>query len=1114
MSASQPHGQHQDEQQTDGVPIKLFAKIKAAGQNTGDLQISNNEIKIKNGNKWTQFENIFDQQTREKDIYDSDLQKIVPLVLDGYCVTLFVFGTESSDKREILNGVIQLIFDKLWNELSRQSSKSSLFKIQLSGLEIVEDIIYDLMDINNNNLIIEHGIDGPYVLNLQKSILTSGNDFSILFNEMLENRTKQLTEFGTKSSKSSFFLKLEINNNNKNSFLQFVEFPAADKLIENPAQLRMKEGVSLNKELIGISNLINSFNDKLLETPYQDCKSNLLLQDAFGGNCITFGIVIFNVSNSFLINKILLNYSNIILENIENYPVINNKRIRGLLIKYHKRYNHILRQLQSIKKQNINNIQYENIEAKLLEFRTLLIEKEKELIALHGDKDKLRESYGQFRKKYGELVEKKTKLQKDLILSEEKCLNISKTLIDLQIENNDLKKNESTIRAELETKLIGAENDILETGMREENLSKDIIKLRKEREELLQEKKTLSIEYVALRSNYMDLNCQYDEQKEEQQQLNVQLINLINANKALESTSSKLSEENEILFSKNESLLNNKQEIENKYKDYELEMMKIKTLCDKQAIELVKGEVEISRMKTEIEATKSEYSKKWLKLSKEKEIELQNITNQRTNESQHNRAQTQQLQRENDTLKGQIRIANRQIINQQQKTKQYQQEIFDKDKELINLRDLLKEKIEQYRDKLLTYLNRVDINMDDNNDHDNIEIEDLKTTQKKLYQELIDQHKMRENELMDDSENQRKKNRKLQQNLHTINSKFLLLQDFVKDISPDTEIPSNININKLFDDNNDINDIEQYSEKLKSKIMSLERELEKEKRAHVNTAERAQTQQEGIQKELLSLKKILREEHSDCDPMSHKIKIEYQENLTKLKALQLTLQQQMDHNLNTQKQMETMHQNALKLTNQQNDNFKQKINILQQEINSLQNENQTLKQQQQQLQQQRKLSSSKLLKRKSSIKKPSSRQRKSSMHNIDASLNVAGPSSDIVADGGQAINDVDIEKYENQIYNLKKKYKENDSKYKKKIQELQNKISELESMSGGGDVGGGDAAIAGDGNVAWERVRKLEKEKAELIGKCKSLESELSTMESHYKKEIQKYKKLIAKLKK
>jgi len=306
---------------------------------------------------------------------------------------------------------------------------------------------------------------------------------------------------------------------------------------------------------------------------------------------------------------------------------------------------------------------------------------------------------------------------------------------------------------------------------------------------------------------------------------------------------------------------------------------------------------------------------------------------------------------------------------------------------------------------------------------------------------------------MQESENQRKKNRKLHDDF----------QAFIHDINPDIEIPSNImRDNQIFDakSNKYSQEIEQYDEKLKNRIVLMERELEREKRAHVNTAERAQTQQEGIQKELLSLKKLMRDEHSDCDPMSRKqinsLKQEYQENLSKLNALQLTLQNQIDNNTQTQKQMDIMQS--------------QKVKILEQQINALQSENINLKR--------------------------SNKMKMNMYHdNIDG----------VVV--GNDINStrIDVEKYQKQVYNLKKKYKENDMKYKNKIQELKTRISELE-MSKNGDT-------ESDKNMTWERVRKLEKEKAELTVKVHALESELVTLETHHKKELQKYKKLIVKLK-
>jgi len=1102
-----------------GLPLALFAKIKAPSlQNTGDIQLSGNEVKTKNERKWTKFQRVFDQQSREKDMFEHELHRVIPLILDGYSASIFVFGTASSDKRELLTGIIHLLFDQLWLQLAK---KTNSFQIQLNAVEIVEDAIFDLMNLDNHNLVIEYTDDGAQVSNLQTSTLTSSNDFQILFTDIMHNRTQQVTEFGPKADKASFILTLKITYENIHSLLQFFEFPAADKLIENPARLRMQESPDLNKELFGIANLINSFDDKSMEQPLQDCKSNMLLQETMGGNCVSFGIICLNASDSTRINSVLLEYSNK-LGQIENYPVINNARIRGLLVKYYKRYHSVIRQLEALKQQHMHNVNEQSsaighTEAKLLEFRTSLIEKEKEMIALHGEKDKLSESYAQFREKYAELAERKQQIQKELILSEEKCLNISKTLIELQIENNSLKKNESVIRADLETKLIGAENDILETGVREQNLAQQIEQLKRDREQLLEEKKTLSIEYVALRSNYMNLNEEFDESKEEQQQLNVQLINLINANKALSESSTRLNQENEVLMKKNEELAESKENLESKCKNAETEMTRSKAVSERQGIELVKAQVELERMKTSVEATRSEYHKKWLKENKDKEMELQNIASQRTNEKQHSRAQIQQLEREVESLKGQIRVANREIVHHENQCNQYKEQIATLSKECDISRDTLKEKTQEYREKTFTFLQRVrmqtgDAELDANAANaglSTVQIEDLKVTQNKLYQELVEQHTVREEELMSESENERKKNRKLQQYLQTLTQRFLLLQDYVKDINGDQPIPANVGISSA-DNNALLHDLkalsgesEQHEEQLKHKITGLERDLEKEKRAHVNTAERALTQQEAIQKELLTLKKVLKEEHSDCEPMTGKVKAEYQENLHRLKALQNTLQQQIEMN----DKMQKSGMQAASQSEQMVRSLEMQLSSLRHELQSVTQENGDLNAELSELQQ-------KLLSNantNTSVADGTESRVKRKRRSIASISEVANDvdDSERTADGGCAGGNVDVRKYKKQIVALKKKCKETDAKYRAKLKEAQDAIRELESKISAWEASGGGGMSDG-GGAMWERVKKLEREKAELIVRVKALEAENATMDKHYKLEIAKYRKKLA----
>jgi len=63
-----------------------------------------------------------------------------------------------------------------------------------------------------------------------------------------------------------------------------------------------------------------------------------------------------------------------------------------------------------------------------------------EKLKLQEDRDKLYERFREFRDKYNQLVGSKAELQTSLIEAEESKLQVSKALLDLQIENNQLKE--------------------------------------------------------------------------------------------------------------------------------------------------------------------------------------------------------------------------------------------------------------------------------------------------------------------------------------------------------------------------------------------------------------------------------------------------------------------------------------------------------------------------------------------------------------------------------------------------------------------------------------------------------------------------------------------------
>lgn len=83
------------------------------------------------------------------------------------------------------------------------------------------------------------------------------------------------------------------------------------------------------------------------------------------------------------------------------------------------------------------------------------------------------------------------------------------------------------------TKLLNAENDILELEMREESKEARIKTLEEELTKALEEKKELAMEFVSLKTNFMNLSKNNTNEVAKNQQLGVELLTLANQKKSL-----------------------------------------------------------------------------------------------------------------------------------------------------------------------------------------------------------------------------------------------------------------------------------------------------------------------------------------------------------------------------------------------------------------------------------------------------------------------------------------------------------------------------------------------------------------------------------------------------
>ncbi|NXT96747.1 CCD78 protein, partial [Anhinga rufa] len=112
----------------------------------------------------------------------------------------------------------------------------------------------------------------------------------------------------------------------------------------------------------------------------------------------------------------------------------------------------------------------------------------------------------------GKLAASKIDLSARMVFSEEDKLKISKDLVDLQIETNKMKEQYETENFELKNMILALENRVLELELCSEKVTGERDALRERLHALESSRKELADEYIILKSNYLALGKELDQE--------------------------------------------------------------------------------------------------------------------------------------------------------------------------------------------------------------------------------------------------------------------------------------------------------------------------------------------------------------------------------------------------------------------------------------------------------------------------------------------------------------------------------------------------------------------------------------------------------------------------
>ncbi|EAS00321.3 kinesin motor catalytic domain protein (macronuclear) [Tetrahymena thermophila SB210] len=647
-----------------GNPIRTLVRvIPPSNFQREDVKIMANTISLTDSNQRIIEEHdcqeVYGPETDVSTMFQNLFRgHITPLVM-GYNITIFTFGSTGSGKSATLEGnareagLILQMADSLFNQLETRKHHSSKlnqgnfqnysYGVRVRYVEIIDEEITDLLGNAGNQfsdaLIVKETVwEGPTIQNATVLTVQNQSQLSQLLTEGRKRRNQTSNEFGKLSSKATSIFTIEliqtqelvndsaIENVTILSRLNFFDLPGSEIMLDDPESIRVRQGSTLNKSIIALTTLLRDMSQNQSKDDYFLTETSTvthMMKDALGGNSISIGIFCLKngdpKGSSYTLNMMKR------VSNIQNFSIVNDGKAIGLL----KRYRAEAIAASSNNRlggYNMPGIEGELGNQKLQDLERRLIEKDLDKIRLDEERQRFASKLTEMREKYNQLIRDKGDLQSELIKSEEEKLEVSKALVELQIENTRLMEIIQTEKYESSNKLLNADGELLELKIKEEKALEQIQKLQDRLKEVIDDKRELEIEFVALKKNYIEVNKKLDDEKIKNQNVGMELINMVNENKALHDEMNDIYKKSSSTNDENARFINRIEKLENENQEQREALVFAKAEIERLKTEMLKYDILEQQHRIDIDNKKIEMEKGFFEITREKQNEFNKLT--------------------------------------------------------------------------------------------------------------------------------------------------------------------------------------------------------------------------------------------------------------------------------------------------------------------------------------------------------------------------------------------------------------------------------------------------------------------------------------------------------
>ncbi|XP_021744564.1 kinesin-like protein KIN-7O [Chenopodium quinoa] len=295
---------------------RIYVTVRARPLSPEDAKsspwkLSGNSIFYPNSSSKFEFDRIFGEDCKTKEVYEARTKDIVSAAVGGFNGTVFAYGQTNSGKTHTMRGspcepgVIPLAVRELFDIIQEVPDRE--FLLRMSYLEIYNEEVNDLLVPEHRRLQVHESLErGIYVAGLREEIVASPEQVLEFMDFGESHRHIGETNMNLHSSRSHTIFRMIIESRDKAgdeesgdscdavrvSVLNLVDLAGSERAAKTGAEgVRLKEGSHINKSLMTLGTVIKKLSEGAESqgghVPYRDSKLTRILQPALGGNANT-----------------------------------------------------------------------------------------------------------------------------------------------------------------------------------------------------------------------------------------------------------------------------------------------------------------------------------------------------------------------------------------------------------------------------------------------------------------------------------------------------------------------------------------------------------------------------------------------------------------------------------------------------------------------------------------------------------------------------------------------------------------------------------------------------------------------------------------------------------